>query len=80
MIREILTWIDYQLLKRVISRIDDAKYTNVENGFRCPHCHLVVMHPLTIEHGHSYTHSCGLKMTVTGNAVHCELPEKNNAT
>ncbi len=78
MIKETLIWSDYQFYSRVFSRIDTAKYTNVENGFGCPHCHIVINSPVTIAHGQTYTHTCGLKMTRYGNAIHCELPEDNN--
>ena len=75
MIRETLMMSDYQFYSETPSLIDPMKTHRKEAGFGCPHCHLVVKRPVTIEHGQTYVHECGLKMTRYGNALHCELDE-----
>ena len=76
MIRENLIWSDYQFYNEKQSQIDPLKTIRVEAGFGCPHCHEVVYRPVTIHHGQTYVHDCGLKMTVYGNGVECELEVK----
>lgn len=75
-IREHLTWSDYQFYAEVKSKIDPLKTLRVEAGFGCPHCHEVVKRPVTIHHGQTYIHDCGLKITVHGNGAVCELETK----
>jgi len=76
MITEKLTWSDYQFYSERPSLIDPLAKVREEAGFGCPYCHVVVRRPVTIQQGESYTHDCGLKITVHGNAATCELKGK----
>jgi hypothetical protein len=76
MTKETLTWSDYQFYAEKKSLIDPDKSIRVQAGFGCPHCHEVVNNPVTIQHGQTYVHKCGLRMTVYGNALDCELDER----
>lgn len=73
MIKETLIWSDYQFYGEKPSIIDPLKKVQVEAGFGCPHCHKVIRKPVTIEHGQTFTHDCGLRMTRYGNSLDCEI-------
>ena len=71
MIKERLSYEMYVSRQASKSKIDPTKIISVEVGMQCPHCSKI-LDPLS--HEQSTTCSkCGLRMTLHGNYLDCEL-------
>ena len=70
-IREDLWHNDYEIYEERKSQIDPTKTINVQKGMMCPSCKKFI--PVVMAHGSTLVCDCGLKMTLYGNRLECEL-------
>ncbi len=72
-IRETFTAHKYEIREDIESRIAKGIRHSVLIGTICPRCY-AERRP-ALGHGEDYTCSCGLKLTLHGNALECVLAE-----
>ena len=72
MITETLTYSNYEIKDWIQSKIDPSVNISTATGFYCPHCNEF---NTPLNHGETITCTCGLIITLCGNALDCKLKE-----